>query len=47
MDRSRRSGKDDLSEYLCMYMPVVDSSGSSVRIFIILGNLMIPGQKVR
>jgi hypothetical protein len=32
-----------------MYMPAVVSSGSSVRIFIILGNLMIPGQisKVR
>jgi hypothetical protein len=27
-----------------MYMLVVVSSGSSVRIFIILGNLMIPGQ---
>jgi hypothetical protein len=27
-----------------MYMPVVVSSGSSVRIFIILGNIMIPGK---
>jgi hypothetical protein len=27
-----------------MYMPVVFSSGRSVRIFIILGNLMIPGK---
>jgi hypothetical protein len=32
MDRSRRSGKDGLSDYLCMYMPVVVSSGSFVRI---------------
>jgi hypothetical protein len=32
-----------------MYMLAVVSSGSSVRIFIILGNLMIPGKipKVR
>jgi hypothetical protein len=30
--RSRRSSKDGLSEYLCMYMPVVVSSGSSLRI---------------
>jgi hypothetical protein len=44
LDRSRRSGKDVLSEYLCMYMLVLVSSGSSVRIFIILGNLMIPGK---
>jgi hypothetical protein len=29
---SRRFGKDGLSEYLCMYMPTVVSSGSSVRI---------------
>jgi hypothetical protein len=43
LDRSQRSGKDGLSEYLCMYMLVVVSSGSSVRIFIILGSLMIPG----
>jgi hypothetical protein len=27
-----------------MYMLVVVSSGSSVSIFVILGNLMIPGQ---
>jgi hypothetical protein len=33
-----------MPEYLCMYMLVVVSSGSPVRIFIILGNLMIPGQ---
>jgi hypothetical protein len=26
------SGKDSLQEYLCMYMPVVVSSGSSIRI---------------
>jgi hypothetical protein len=32
LSRSRRSGKDGLSKYLCMYMPVVVSSGSSVRI---------------
>jgi hypothetical protein len=32
MGRSRSSGKDGLSEYLCMYMPIVVSSGSSVRI---------------
>jgi hypothetical protein len=32
MGRFRRSGKDGLSEYLCMYMPDVVSSGSSVRI---------------
>jgi hypothetical protein len=32
LDRSRRFGKDGLSEYLCMYIPVVVSSGSSVRI---------------
>jgi hypothetical protein len=44
LGRSRRSGKDGLLEYLCMYMPVVVSSGSSVRILYILGNLMIPGQ---
>jgi hypothetical protein len=32
-----------------MYMPAMVNSGSSIRIFIILGNLMIPGQiqKVR
>jgi hypothetical protein len=49
LDRSQRPGKDDLSEYLCMYMPTVVNSGNSVRIFIILGNLMIPGKilKVR
>jgi hypothetical protein len=44
LDRSRRSGKDGLSEYLFMYMPIVFSSGSSIRIFIILGNVMIPGK---
>jgi hypothetical protein len=32
LGRSRRSGKDGLSEYLCMYMLVVVSSGSSIRI---------------
>jgi hypothetical protein len=32
LDRSQRSGKDDLLEYMCMYMPVVVSSGSSIRI---------------
>jgi hypothetical protein len=32
MGRSQRSSKDSLLEYLCMYMPVVVSSGSSVRI---------------
>jgi hypothetical protein len=32
MGRSRRSSKDGLSEHLCMYMPTVVSSGSSVRI---------------
>jgi hypothetical protein len=32
LDRSQRFGKDGLSEYLCMYMPAVVSSGSSVRI---------------
>jgi hypothetical protein len=32
MGRSLRSGKDSLLEYLCMYMPTVVSSGSSVRI---------------
>jgi hypothetical protein len=42
LDRSRSSGKGVLSKYLCMYMLDVVSSGSSVRIFIILGNLMIP-----
>jgi hypothetical protein len=31
---------------MCMYMSVVVSSGSSVRIFIILGNLMIPRLRV-
>jgi hypothetical protein len=30
-----------------MYMPVVVSSGSSVIIFIILWNLMIPGKIVK
>jgi hypothetical protein len=44
LDISRRSSKDGLSEYLCRYMLVVVSSGRSVRIFIILGNIMIPGQ---
>jgi hypothetical protein len=36
-------------EYLCMYMLVVVSSGNSIRISIILGNIMIHGQipKVR
>jgi hypothetical protein len=43
LDRSRRSGKDGMSEYLCMYMIAVVNSDSSVNIFIILGNLMIPG----
>jgi hypothetical protein len=32
LGRSRRSGKDGLIEYLCMYMLAVVSSGSSVRI---------------
>jgi hypothetical protein len=27
-----------------MYMPAMVNSGSSVRIFVILGNLMIPGK---
>jgi hypothetical protein len=30
--RSRRFGKESLLEYLCMYMPTVVSSGSSIRI---------------
>jgi hypothetical protein len=32
MGRSLRSGKDGLLEYLCMHMPAVVSSCSSVRI---------------
>jgi hypothetical protein len=33
-----------MSEYMCMYMLAVVSSGRSVRIFIILGNIMILGK---
>ena len=32
LGKSRRSSKDGLPEHLCMYMPIVVSSGSSVRI---------------
>jgi hypothetical protein len=32
MGRSRRSGKDGLSKYMCMYMPTMVSTGSFVRI---------------
>ena len=44
LDKSRRYGKDGMLKYLCMHMLAVVSSGSSVRIFIILGNLLIPRQ---
>jgi hypothetical protein len=33
-----------MSEYMCMYMLAMVSSGRSVRIFIILWNIMIPGK---
>jgi hypothetical protein len=32
LGKSQRSSKDGLPEYLCMYIPDVVSSGSSVRI---------------
>jgi hypothetical protein len=32
MERSQRSGKEGMLEYLCMYMPSMVSSGTSVMI---------------